>query len=115
MTLEYVGDTTFPSCDLKPQSTLEDWLESARHEFQLCRTATAILNMDDKELEEYGRALGDDEDAQGNALMDIYDWLDHWEKKYLAGAETTGRASLRLLVIAERLHGREQMARIYAD
>ena len=104
-----------PSCQLTPQSTLEDWLESARQEFVMCRTATAILNMDDKELEKYGRNLGGEEIEQIHAVLDLCDWLQAWHERYKAAADTTEKAGMRLLVIAERLHGRANTEKVYAN
>ena len=113
--LEYVGDQTFSSCDIKPKATLEDWLSRAREEFAMKAQAVAVLNMNDEQLERYARTLGSTDEECCHAFMDLAEWIADWKHRYEDGAGMADAAAVRMVVVAERLAGREHMEETYRE
>ncbi len=111
--LEYVGDTKFSSCDIKPKATLEDWLSRAREEFAMKGQAVAVLNMNDEQLERYARTLGSTDEECCHVIIDLAEWFGTWKSNYEAGAEMADAAAVRMVVVAERLAGREHIEETY--
>ena len=108
---EYLGDTTFAGIDVKGQMTKEAWLRRAGAEYAMSRFVLRILNMDDKELKDFADALGTTDDERGSAIADLLEWFSSWEDHYKEGAETLDSTTARLLVIGERLIGRQEWAK----
>ena len=111
--LEYVGDTKFSPCDIKAKVNLEGWLHRAREEFAMKGQAIAVLNMSDEQLEQYARSLADTDEKQAHAIIDLAEWFGAWKSMLEDGAGMADAAALRMVVIAERLAGREHMEETY--
>ena len=104
---EYVGDLRFKPHNVKPETTREEWLEHASLEYTMSRVAAVILDFSDAEAEDFARKLGDTVDDQGNAVACMAEWFLEWKERYQAGAEVTGCAAARLIIIGQRLFGRD--------
>ena len=105
--VEYVGDLTFDPSDIKSATTLDDWLDRARREYRMSRIAIAFLNMSDAELERHVNSFGDTDEKRGRLAMDLVEWFQGWIERYRAGEKVTTAAWARLVVVGERLCGRE--------
>ena len=105
---EYLGDVKYGPCNVTAKSTREDWLRSAGTEYVMSRFAIRILNMDDKEVAEFADVLGTTDEERANAIADLGEWFQNWRERYEAGAETIAMTVARLMVIGERLIGRQE-------
>ncbi len=104
---EYAGDLRFKPHNVKPEATRKEWLEHASLEYTMSRVAAMILDFSDAEAEDFARELGDTLDDQGNAMADMVEWFLGWKERYQAAADVTGCAAARLIIIGQRLCGRE--------
>ncbi len=77
--------------------------------------AVAILNMNDEQLERYARTLGTTDEECCHAFMDLADWIADWKHRYEDGAEMAGAAAVRMVVVGERLAGREHIEETYRE
>ena len=93
---EYVGEAEFPSCGVTPRFTEEEWHQRATGEFHLTRLAAGILDMDDRQLEEYARTLGTTDDEAGHAFMDLADWIGEWRHRYQDSAAALETVTARM-------------------
>ena len=111
---EYVGDTGFKSADIKPQLSPEDWLQRARQDFTMSRAAIAFLNSDDEQLERRVHSLADrTKKPPVEVAVELMGGFNDWAERYEAGGKVARAAAARMVVIAERLCGRETMERTY--
>ncbi len=103
---EYVGDVRFKPLNV-PEAPRDEWLERASLEFTMSRVAAIILKFSDAEAEDFARKLGNTPEDQCNAMADMAEWFLGWKERYEAGAEVIDCAVARLLIIGQRLCGRE--------
>ena len=68
-----------------------------------------ILNMTDEELERYARSLGETDDESALAAVELAEWCQAWANNYEAGRDVARSANARMIVITERIYGREAM------
>lgn len=112
--MEYVGDQKFGLPEggrIKPAAPLETWLENARGDFIRSRAILPVLNSTDEQLERIIRKSGPPFDAWLNLMESCGAALDRYE----AGAECLRSAVSRLIVVLERVHGREATEDAYAE
>ncbi len=113
--LEYVGDTKFPSFNVSQRFTEEEWRQRAQGEYRLTCFAANVLDMDDKQLEAYARTLGTTDEESCHAFMDLADWIGEWRQRYLDSTEAMDAVTARMVIVAERLAGREHMEETYRE
>ncbi len=103
--LEPVGDLKFDppaGGPIVPESNWEDWLDWAMVEYELSRRAAQVLNLADQELEALVRD-GDDIDS----WVDLIETAVQSKKRHEAGREVMGAVVCRLLIVMERILGKE--------
>jgi hypothetical protein len=71
--------------------------------------------MDDKQLEAYARTLGSTDEESCHAFMDLADWIREWRSRYVDSAEAMEAVVARMIIVAERLAGREHMEETYRE
>ena len=105
---EYIGDLKFGRANLTGETTREDWLKNAVTEYAMSRFSLRILNMDDTELEAFANELGTTDEERGHAVVDLLEWFENWQERYKAGVDAIDGSMKRLMVIGERLIGRQE-------
>ena len=85
--------------------TLQEWIARAVTEYALYRMSDVIMRKSDTDLED-GFRKGDLK-AATLAVVAMIEELGSWIKAYEGGAEILTSAQGRLIVIAERLVGRD--------
>ena len=113
--LEYVGDTEFPSFNVSQRFTEEEWRQRAQGEYRLTCFAANVLDMDDKQLAAYARTLGSTDEESCHAFMDLADWIKEWRDRYKDNVSAMEAVAARMIVIVERLAGREHMEETYRE
>ena len=106
---EFVGDMTFEPIASPPHSTREDWMARAGGEYGASRIAAVYLNMSDKELWDHVQEYGDTDDEIGDAIVELAEWFQGWAVYHKTGHEVMQAVFARLVVIGERLCGKEAM------
>ena len=113
--IEYVGDLKFGPAEGRPveaRSTIEDWYKGAREEFVLSRLILPILNGTDEDVERMVRKM---DDRECDDVITLAERCEFWKERHEAGAEVMGAASARLMIVCERIIGKEEIEKCYAE
>ena len=113
--IEYVGDLKFGPAEGEPveaRSTIEDWYEAAREEFILSRLILPILNGTDEDVE---RMVRRSVDGECDEFLTLAERCKFWKEQYEAGAEVMSAVEARLLIVCERVIGKEEIEKCYAE
>ena len=105
---EYVGNAEFEGYDIAAESTVEDWRKAADDDFEMSRFAATVLSMDDKQLEKWARrTLGETDEDCAQAFLDLCEWVQSHKTRFEHGVRVMDTMKTRLLIIADRLRGRQ--------
>ena len=88
---------------MAPQASLPDWLDRARVEYTMTRTAALLAGMPDKEVASFVKALGHKKEARVYAATEIANWFEAWAEQHQARAKLARDAAGRLRDASERL------------
>ena len=103
----YAGNAEFEACDEAVKSTVEDWQQSAKNDFEMLRFTALVLRLDDKQLEKYARTLGETDEECAHTFMEFCDWVQAHKTRYEDGVKVMEAMAARLNIIADRLRGRQ--------
>ena len=105
---EYVGHLKFEPAEggpITPKTTMEDWEDSARHEYIFNLLAVFILNCNDEELERWVLEKVNAKTGVSFLTDTAEHALDLVDKKK-AGVDVYNSVFSRCMVIAERIEAR---------
>ena len=107
---EYVGDMTFKAWNETGENTDEDWAQRGVDSGRLSRAALSFLNKDDRELAAWFDEQAADPDFCGD-IFDLVEAMTHEANRLEAGVKVFKGACARIIVVAERYIGEEQVGR----
>ena len=114
--LEYVGDTSFSPCtnvDMDYRGKIDQWLERARNDFVTMGFALVVCTKSDQEVEDAMRALDGPDDERGEGATALMEAFRSYEKGLEKDMKLMSLATHRMIVIAERICGRETIEACY--
>ena len=91
-------DTCPPS--VAPQASLPDWLDRARVEYTMTRTAALLVGMPDREAASFVKALGHNKEARAHAAMGMAGWFEAWAEQHQARAKLARDAAGQLMDVS---------------
>ncbi len=94
-------DTCPPN--VAPQAFLPNWLDRARVEYTMTRTAALLVGIPDREAASFIRALGHNKEARAHAATGMANWFLEWGEQHQARAKLARDAAGRLMAAGERL------------
>ncbi len=104
----YAGNAEFEACDEAAKSTVEDWQQSAKNDFEMLRFTATVFSMDDKQLEKWARrTMGETDEECARTFMELYEWVQAHKTRYEEGVRVMEALAARLYIIADRLIGRQ--------
>ena len=83
-------------------AALPEWMDRARVEYTMTRTAALLVSMSDKDGKSFVRALDGTKHARAQAVS-MAEWLEEWSRQHDARAKLARAAAGRLRDASGRL------------
>ncbi len=88
--------------NVSPPVALPEWMDRARVEYTMTRTAALLVSMSDKDAKSFVRALDGTKYARAQAVS-MAAWLEEWSRQHDARAKLARDAAGRLRGVSGRL------------
>ena len=88
--------------NVAPPAALPDWMDRARVEYTMTRTAALLVSMSDKNAKSFVKALDGTKYARAQAVS-MAAWLEEWAEQHNARAKLARDAARRLVDVSGRL------------
>ncbi len=88
--------------NVAPPAALPEWMDRARVEYTITRVAVLLVDLSDKEVSAFVKALDGTKHARAQAVS-MADWLEEWAEQHDARANLARDAAGRLRGVSGRL------------